>query len=275
MEISGTVSADDKGFRNFVAVSRPSEMFLANLRYLLTQKGVVITGQNRVVGTRDKGDFTIAMVPVEITKLESPPLSLIAAKTMKPSQNLYTETILRALGEQMKISFAQNATTSALTSPVNLSADNPFTNPKAESDALGLFVVRNFLREIGVAPDSVLQYDGSGLSRHNLVTPASAVQLYAFMARSRYANAWRDALPIGAVDGTLGKRFVGTAAAKNVRAKTGTIDQVSALSGYVTTASGERLVFSTIVNGVAEGRLRQAVIDEIVVALANFNGKTN
>jgi len=280
LEISGTISADDKGFKNFVAVSRPSEMFLANLRYLLTQKGVVITGQNRIVDAKYKANFpfSAAVVPVEITKLESPPFSLIAAKTMKPSQNLYTETILRALGERMKTLSTQNVQTASAVTPASqpgLSPDNPFTNPKAESDARGLFVVQNFLREIGVAPDSVLQYDGSGLSRHNLVTPASLVQLYAFMARSRYANVWRDALPVGGVDGTLKNRFTKTAGAGNVRAKTGTIDQVSALSGYVTTASGERLVFSTIVNDVADGKIRQAVIDEIVVALANFNGKTN
>jgi D-alanyl-D-alanine carboxypeptidase/D-alanyl-D-alanine-endopeptidase (penicillin-binding protein 4) len=60
-----------------------------------------------------------------------------------------------------------------------------------------------------------------------------------------------------------------------VRGKTGTIDQVSSLSGYVTTAAGERMVFSILVNGVNDVRLRQAAIDEIVVALAKFNGKTN
>ncbi|MDQ3321841.1 MAG: D-alanyl-D-alanine carboxypeptidase/D-alanyl-D-alanine-endopeptidase [Acidobacteriota bacterium] len=278
IEISGTLSADDKGFNNVVTVSRPSELFLALLRRLLIEKGVVITGQNRVVGAKDKASAPVAAVsnaasiafvqtvaPVEIAKLASPPLSLIAAKTMKPSQNLYTENILRALGEQMKISSIQNTA---------LPPDNPFVNPKADSTGRGIFAVQNFLREIGVAPDGVIQHDGSGLSRHNLITPASSVQLYSFMARSRYANVWRDTLPIGAVDGTLRNRFAGTAAAGNVRAKTGTIDQVSALSGYATTASGERLVFSIVVNGVAVSSVRQSVIDEIVVALANFNGRS-
>ncbi len=276
IEISGTMPADDKGFSNFVTVSRPSELFLALLRGLLMQKGVVITGQNRVVGAKDKPNLSPAAVsanavnatsaPIEITRLESPPLSIIAAKTMKPSQNLYTETILRALGEQMKTRWNQN---------VLLHAENANVDSEADSDARGLFVVRNFLLEAGIAPDSVIQYDGSGLSRHNLITPASAVQLYTFMARSRYQNVWRDSLPIGAVDGTLKNRFAGTAAAGNVRAKTGTIDQVSALSGYVTTASGERFVFSIVVNGVTDSKTRSAVIDEIVAALASFNGKTN
>lgn len=274
LEITGTMPADDKGFKNFVAASRPAELFLSSLRYLLTQKGIVVTGQNRVVGSKEKpNSAAVVIVPqVEIAKLESPPFSLIAAKTMKPSQNLYTETILRALGEQTKISSFQNIAASSSIPP----PDNPLLNPKADSSERGIFVVQNFLREVGIAPDGVIQHDGSGLSRHNLITPAAAVQLYTFMVKqSRYAQAWRDALTIAGVDGTLKNRFTGTAAAGNVRGKTGTIDQVSALSGYVTTASGERLVFSIIVNDVTDGKTRSAVIDEIVVALANFNGRMN
>ncbi len=60
-----------------------------------------------------------------------------------------------------------------------------------------------------------------------------------------------------------------------MRGKTGTIDQVSALSGYVNTAAGERLVFSILVNGVVDSKVRQAAIDDIVVALSNFKGKMN
>ena len=166
---------------------------------------------------------------------------------------MYTETILRILGEQV----------------------GDKTNPKLTSEARGIGVVKNFLTQIGAAPDSIIQHDGSGLSRHNLITPASNVQLYSYLARSPNAQAWRDSLTIGGVDGTLRNRFVGTAAANNARGKTGTIDQVSALTGYVTTATGEQIVFSIIVNGVNTGPIRQATMDEIVVALANFNGKVN
>jgi D-alanyl-D-alanine carboxypeptidase/D-alanyl-D-alanine-endopeptidase (penicillin-binding protein 4) len=74
----------------------------------------------------------------------------------------------------------------------------------------------------------------------------------------------------------LQNRFKNTFAAGNVRGKTGTIDQVSALSGYLTTAAGEQLAFSVIVNALPAGSAAsRAVIDEIVLALANFNGKTN
>ena len=269
LEISGTISVGDKGFANYLTVSHPAELFIALLKQRLEQKGVVITGQTRTVNAKDSALMAVAssIPPVQITQIESPPFSLIAAKTMKPSQNLYTETILWTLGQE-----GRNATLTNAVTPET----NPFLDPKATSSDKGLFVVKNFLNEIGISPDSVVQYDGSGLSRHNLVTSASLVQLYTYMAKqSKYAEAWRNALTIGGVDGTLQSRFKNTKAAGNVRGKTGTIDQVSALSGYVTTSSGEKLVFSILVNGVNDGKLRQAVIDEIVVGLANFSGKLN
>ncbi len=255
LEITGTMPVGDRGFNGSVSVSRPAQLFIEMLRQLLQQKGVTITGQNRVVNAKEKAPLAVAstLAPIEITRLESPPLSLIAAKTMKPSQNMYTETILRILGEQI----------------------GDKTNPRLTSEERGIGVVKNFLTQIGAAPDSIIQHDGSGLSRHNLITPASNIQLYSYMSRSPNAQAWRDSLTIGGVDGTLQRRFVGTAAANNVRGKTGTIDQVSALSGYVTTASGEQIIFSIIVNGVNTGSIRQAAMDEIVVSLASFNGRLN
>jgi D-alanyl-D-alanine carboxypeptidase/D-alanyl-D-alanine-endopeptidase (penicillin-binding protein 4) len=255
LEITGTMPVGDRGFRGYVTVSRPGQLLIEMLRQLLQQKGVTITGQNRIVGVKEKAVLTAASStpPVEIARLESPPLSLIAAKTMKPSQNMYTEAILRILGEQI----------------------GDKTNPKATSEARGIAVVKSFLTQIGIPSDAVIQWDGSGLSRHNLIAPAALVQLYSYMTRSPNAQAWRDSLTIAGVDGTLRSRFSGTSASGNVRGKTGTIDQVSALSGYLTTAGGEQLVFSIIVNGVNTGSVRTATMDEIVVALANFNGKVN
>ena len=255
LEISGTMPAGDRGFTDYVTVSHPAELFVALLKQRLEQKGVVITGQPRVIGAKEKALLmTGASAPVQIAQLESPPFGMVAAKTMKPSQNLYTETILWTLGEQL----------------------GNKNNPKATSADRGLAVVRSFLNEIGVAPDGLIQYDGSGLSRHNLVTPAALVTVYSYMGKqSRYSAAWFDSLTIGGVDGTLKGRFRGAKTNGNVRGKTGTIDQVSALSGYVTTAAGERLVFSIIVNGVRDGDLRVATIDEIVGQLANFDGRVN
>ena len=264
IEISGTLPAGDKGFANFITVSHPSELFTALLKQRLQMKGVTVTGQYKVFGALEKAALIAkTRLPfIEIAKLESPPFSVVAAKTLKPSQNTYTETILWTLGEEVG---RKQTTAEIVIGNVDLS--------NKTSSELGLSVVGKFLNEIGMPPDGVIQWDGSGLSRHNLITPASAVALYTYMSKSRYASVWRDALTIGAVDGTLKNRFKGTIAANNVRGKTGTIDQVSSLSGYVTTAAGERLVFSIIVNGVEDFQLRQTTIDEIVVALASFKGR--
>jgi D-alanyl-D-alanine carboxypeptidase/D-alanyl-D-alanine-endopeptidase (penicillin-binding protein 4) len=230
-------------------------MFVALLKNALLQKGVVITGQTRAVDANARKLAPLDLTKmVEIVRHDSPVLGVIAAKTMKPSQNTYTELTLRALGET--------------------AGDK--SNPKQTSSERGVAVVQKFLAEAGVAPGSIVQWDGSGLSRHNLITPSAAAQLYAFMNRHRYAASWRESLTVAGVDGTLQNRFKNTVAAGNVRGKTGTIDQVSALSGYMTTAAGEQLAFSVIVNNLPAGSAAQrAVIDDIVLALANFNGRTN
>ncbi|MBP6004101.1 MAG: D-alanyl-D-alanine carboxypeptidase/D-alanyl-D-alanine-endopeptidase [Pyrinomonadaceae bacterium] len=253
IEISGTMPAGDAEYSTSIAMTNVAELFVALLKQRLESKGITVTGKSRVADDTLRTICpTCPPVPsVNITSLESPPFSVIAAKTMKPSQNMYTETILWTLGEQI----------------------GRKNDAKADSSTLGIGVVRSFLREIGVPADGIIQYDGSGLSRHDLITPSAVVTLYTYMAKqSPFSQVWRDSLTIGGVDGTLRNRFKGTAAAGNIRGKTGTIDQVSALSGYVKTAAGEELVVSIIVNGVAETRMRTSLIDDIVVYLANFNG---
>ncbi len=250
LEISGTLPAGGNGFTGYLTFTHPAELFMALLRQRLELKGVTIAGATRLLAP----GIDPSPGQVEIANLESPPLALIAAKTMKPSQNMFTETILWTLGEQVGRKGSSNA----------------------DSSALGLGVVKGFMKQIGVPDDGIRQYDGSGMSRHDLVTPAAVVTLYTYMAKqSKFAQAWRDSLSIGGVDGTLSRRFVGTAAAGNLRGKTGTLDQVSALSGYLTTAGGDQLIVSIIVNGVPDVRTRISTIDDIVVNLANFDGKLN
>ncbi|MFM9905937.1 MAG: D-alanyl-D-alanine carboxypeptidase/D-alanyl-D-alanine-endopeptidase [Pyrinomonadaceae bacterium] len=248
LEISGTMPVGDPGFRGALSLTHPADLFVTLLKRRLELKGVVITGGVRTLPPSAKVD----VAQIEIAKLESPPFSVIAAKTLKPSQNMYTETILWTLGEEI----------------------GRRNGGSGESGQLGLSVVKAFMKQIGAPDDGIVQYDGSGLSRHDLITPSAVVTLYTYMAKqSKYAQAWRDSLTIGGVDGTLANRFKGTAAAGNIRGKTGTIDQVSALSGYLTTAGGEQVVVSFVVNGVPVPSQRTSLIDDIVIQLANFNGK--
>jgi PBP4 family serine-type D-alanyl-D-alanine carboxypeptidase len=110
--------------------------------------------------------------------------------------------------------------------------------------------------------------DGSGLSRLSAVTPSAEVRLLAHMAQAPYADLLSAALPIAGVDGTLAKRMAGTAAAGNIRAKTGTLTGSSALAGYATTADGEPLAFAILCQGNTSASAARALQDAIATYLA-------
>jgi D-alanyl-D-alanine carboxypeptidase/D-alanyl-D-alanine-endopeptidase (penicillin-binding protein 4) len=258
VELQGTMALDDAGFMGRLGVARPALLFVYLLRSALAKKGVIVSGKSRTVGP------SLSLVPanggapgglVELTNLQSPPFSLIAAQTLKPSQNLYAELILRTLGRVVPSS----------------SGNLPDVARTSESN--GVEVVRTFLREAGVDASELSLSDGSGLSRDDMVTAEATLQLLTYMRRHRYGNAFRDALPIAGVDGTIRNRMKGTPAQNNLRAKTGELRSASSLSGFVTTAAGEELVFSIMVNNYPDGVNPPAVcIDPIAVLLASFAG---
>ncbi|MEZ5423229.1 MAG: D-alanyl-D-alanine carboxypeptidase/D-alanyl-D-alanine-endopeptidase [Pyrinomonadaceae bacterium] len=253
LTVGGQIPAGATAWQGSIAVTQPADVFLALLKERLIARGIAVGGDTRILPP----SVTAPTTQTPIATLQSPPFSVIAAKTMKPSQNMYTETILWTLGEQKR--------------------RNGGAAVSGNSSVVGISVVRDFLtKQVGIPRDSVIQYDGSGMSRHDLVTPSAVAALYVYMAKtSKNAQAWRDSLAVGGVDGTLKRRFAGTAVSGNFRGKTGTLDQVSALSGYVRTAGGEELVVSILVNNVLSPGDRISMIDDIVVALANFNGKVD
>jgi D-alanyl-D-alanine carboxypeptidase/D-alanyl-D-alanine-endopeptidase (penicillin-binding protein 4) len=262
LEVSGSVplgmDAADKGNVGSVAITNPAYLFVYMLRSSLASKGVTISGQSLVIDAHGRNGQPLQTNSlVEIASVQSPPLSVIAAQTLKPSQNLYTELILRTLGK----SVTPNGTASS-------------TERTTTDD--GIEAVKTFLRGAGIEPRSqVVMADGSGLSRHDYITANATLQLLTYMSTHRYASVFRDALPIAGVDGTLKTRMRGTPAAGNLRAKTGTINGVASLSGYVTTAAGERLVFSIILNNYPEeSSSRRSFIDAIAVMLASFTGRS-
>ena len=121
---------------------------------------------------------------------------------------------------------------------------------------------------LGLNPRDYNVADGSGLSLYNYVSTELEVKLlrYAYQ-RSDIYDAYLEALPIASVDGTLKKRMRGTAAAGNVRAKTGTVKGVSSLAGYLTASNGHLLCFSIINNGgLSNGPMRN-LQNKICVAL--------
>lgn len=271
VEISGSVPLDDKGYEGGVGISHPALLFIYLLRSSLARRGVTITGRSRTVTASAMGGISVDPVqlyaltklkdvpsapPIEIASMQSPPLSVVAAQTLKPSQNLYTELILRTLGKAVP-------------------PGSPPTNGPRTSEDSGLEVVRTFLKEAGLAPSALVLTDGSGLSRNDMVTAEASLQLLTYMSHHRYASVFREALPIAGVDGTLRNRLKGTVAENNVRAKTGSLSSAASLSGYVTSAAGENLVFSIMVNNFPEdAEPRTVCIDPIVVLLASFAGRS-
>jgi D-alanyl-D-alanine carboxypeptidase/D-alanyl-D-alanine-endopeptidase (penicillin-binding protein 4) len=261
--ITGAIPLDDRGYTGGIGISHPALLFVYLLRNSLAQKGVVITGRSRTTGevaippltTPIPASAVQSAVQSEIASLQSPPFSVIAAQTLKPSQNLYTELILRTLGKLTP----PPATTSAF---------------NQTSEELGIEAVKSFLKTVGIRPDALVLNDGSGLSRSDMITAEASVQLLMFMSKHRYGDVFRNALPIAGVDGTLRNRLRGTPAENNLRAKTGSLSSAASLGGYVTTAAGEKLAFAIMVNNYPrEVDPRAACIDPIAVLLASFSGK--
>ncbi|MEP6905176.1 MAG: D-alanyl-D-alanine carboxypeptidase/D-alanyl-D-alanine-endopeptidase, partial [Gemmatimonadales bacterium] len=151
----------------------------------------------------------------------SPPLRDILRLLMKPSQNQIAETLLHTLGlERTGVGTADS----------------------------GAVIVQRQLLTWGAERDGLVVYDGSGMSRHDLVTPETILRTLVAIQRDTAFSAFYDALPVAGVDGTLRTRMLRTVAAGNMHAKTGSLEFVRTLSGYVTDADGERIVFSILDN---------------------------
>ena len=122
----------------------------------------------------------------------------------------------------------------------------------------------------------VIFEEGSGLSRDNLATPNATAALLQYMSKRKCAATFLASLPIAGVDGTLRNRMKGTAAQGNVRAKTGSLRWARSLSGYVTSAAGERLAFCFMLNRFDNSsRSANADLDAMTVLLASFAGRSD
>ena len=238
-----------------LAVPRPAEWFAAALKLALARHGIDVSGQTRGVVWPQAPGWN-RLNAVKLGEVLSPPLRELVRGFMKPSQNLETDLLLAHVGE---VTRASNAP------------------PWQTSEEAGLAALAGFLTAAGV-PAADVQFDeGSGLSRNNLTTANATVALLLFMGKHREAESFISALPIAGMDGTLRRRMLGTPAARNVRAKTGTLRWANTLSGYVTTAAGEKLVFSLMLNRYfpTENRKRADELDEIAEMLARFAVRTD
>lgn len=177
--------------------------------------------------------------------LESPPLSEVHQRMQKPSQNQVAETLFKTLGREITgVGTADSARA----------------------------VVERQLAAWGIGREGAAVRDGSGLSRHDYLSPRAIVRLLTIMLGQPTFEAFHAALPVAGVDGTIASRMQGTPAEGNLRAKTGTLDKARSLSGYVTTRDGHRLVFSMLCNNwVGSVRDVERVQDAIGAHLAGVS----
>lgn len=160
----------------------------------------------------------------------------------------------------------------------NLSAENLLKILAAEkngvpgSASVGTSIVYQFLAELSIDTNRISIVDGSGLARQNLTSPLVVTQLLEGMyRRPELFEPFYASLPVAGVDGTIEKRMIGTRAQGNLRAKTGTLNGVTSLSGYVRTADDELLAFSILMNNfVAGSRPYRQVQDRIGVFLSGL-----
>ena len=276
LRVYGQIAADAGDDVEEVAISDPAEYAAMAFKAMLEEHGVTVQGQARALhrlsdesvgllkqtsepmpadrtsrvglGRRssscsDDCDLRDRVAMRVVATHRSPTLAEDVVVTNKTSENLHAELLLRRLGD----AFGDTG-----------------------SAAQGVRVLRWFLTErAGVDPDDFVFYDGSGLSGHDLVTPRATVRLLTWAYTQPWFAAWRASLPIGGVDGSLTTRFAKGPLKGRVFAKTGTLGEARALSGYLECAGGRTVAFSVMVTDHAPGSRADAeVMDRIVAAIA-------
>ncbi len=253
--VSGRISAGQIPARATVAAPDPTRYFEAALTQALREGGIQVLGIAPPAPQAPAPVAVPAPASVPATAAATPSadtlfiwrslsLSQVLPLLLKPSQNQIAETLLRTLGLEIK---------------------------GAGSVDSGRAVVADVLTGFGVALDAYVVADGSGLSRYDEIAPEAVAAVLVAMYRRPDFAAYLNALPVAGVDGTLMTRFVGTAAAGNAHAKTGSMSGVRTLSGYVRTPAGETLVFVVMANDLnAPRRAVEGAQDRIVARLATF-----
>jgi len=236
LAISGNLALEhDPEFDSYVL--DPTEGNAGLIRDALVAEGITMSGG---VGP--------GLAPVrgfELARLDSLPVSELIVVMLRDSDNVIAELLTREIG----LARSGQGTTRAGT--------------KAIDDVLSL----------RLGPLQGYSADGSGLSRENARPPAEWWRLLEWVSRSEWKDEFWAGLAVGGGEkGTLRRRFNGTPAQGLVRAKTGYIEDVRALSGYSQTADGRMVVFSLIANGPAASRATTLAIDGLIDRLAGHQG---
>ena len=228
-----------------VGIDDPAHFAAWTLARLLRERGVRVTG---TVGTRhrpyrstdDGAVVARATASPMLATTQPAPLSDDVAITNKRSQNLHAELLLRRAGAV--------AGTGSI--------------------ADGVRQVATMMAAAGVPRTAWDVSDGSGMSTYNRITPRAMVRLLQWIDRQPWGTAWHATLPVAGVDGTLARRFRGTALAGKLSAKTGSLSGTSALAGTMRAASGQVLTFAFYANDIPEGVSATPTMDAALLAVA-------
>jgi serine-type D-Ala-D-Ala carboxypeptidase/endopeptidase (penicillin-binding protein 4) len=199
-----------------LAVLNPAQQFAAALQQALQQRSIPV-GQTVITQTPTSAPGS------ELAALLSPPLGELLMAANRDSDNLYAEVLFKTLG---------------ITAGGTVS----------EASQAGGAAVKTVLAALGVNSDPLRLADGSGLSRHNLVSPIALVETLQAMAEHPQRDIFRASLAIAGQSGTLRNRFVGTVLDGRVQGKTGALTGNVSLSGYLQPPNYDPLVFSIVIN---------------------------
>ncbi len=247
--VSGQIALGSSTSREWGSVNNPALYMATVLDELLQKNGIQVTGQPRLISeyAPDQKNELYRKSHDIFSSYQSPPLSTIVRIMNKYSQNFYAEQLLKTIGKEAK---------------------------GEGSTRKGIEAVKEFLRDVGIHTDQFEMVDGSGLSRLDMVQPHQTVELLRYMKLQKYGKVYFDSLPIGGVDGTISGRMKNSITMGKIHAKTGYIGDVRCLSGYVTTADNETLVFSFMANNyTVSTKKAEDIQDKACELLANFSRK--
>src|SRR3984893_11697708 len=241
--LTGTFPAKAAPRKLVLAIQEPAQFAATLLTRALEERGVKIRGRVRAIHQPDPDEAPRTVLAEHL----SIPLADSVKLVNKISQNLHTELLLRTAARQ----------------------DGRWANP----DDLAKYPAE-FYAKAGIAPDDVVHTDGSGLSRHDLVTPRAFVTLLEYAQKQPWFPAFFASLPIAGADGTLNERLKNEKVADRIHAKTGSVTHVRSLSGYADTPGGRRLIFSFLGNNQAgKSHEVQEALDGLCLAMIEiFNG---
>ena len=217
--VSGTLPEKNAPRKLVLGIQEPALNAASLLRAALEERGIRVDGLVRA--RHEAISEPVGVAPAVLAEHVSIPLRDAVKLVNKISQNLHTEVLLRA-------AMRQNGAWNAPEELAKFAAD--------------------FYGKVGIAAEDVMQTDGSGLSRHDMITPQAVVTLLRWAQTQPWFESYFASLPVAGVDGTLEERMKNTPAAGRVHAKTGSVEHVRTMSGFADTAGGRRVVFSFLSN---------------------------